>query len=86
MSTESLSNEDEVLFKESRTNFGWTLNVVKINNTLITTSLYDNSDKLVETKSFNLDESNELPLLKQYISLFDEDVEKNIKKMTSIKN
>ena len=77
---------ENVLFKDSYHKFGWVLNVVKNNEIVITTSLYNDFDKIVETKSFRTTQPEDLKALKEYIELFLDNPKKNLRKIQSIRS
>ena len=68
-------------FKDKRTKNGWVLNVVKVNDIHITSSLYDDNGSFVESKTFNINYENDMEILRKYIALFEENPEKNKKTM-----
>jgi len=68
-------------FKDKRTKNGWVLNLVKVNDIHITSSLYDDGGSFVESKTFNLNYENDMDILRKYIELFEENPEKNKKTM-----
>jgi len=59
-------------FKDKRTKNGWVLNLVKVNDIHITSSLYDDGGSFVESKTFNLNYENDMDILRKYIELFEE--------------
>ncbi len=72
-------------FEETKSKNGWLLKITKNNSVFITTALYDAGGSYRETKSFNLQHDNELIFFKKYIELFEEDPDKNIKTMLTMK-
>jgi hypothetical protein len=77
---------ETVLFKDSYHKMGWNLNVVKNNEIVITTSLYNEFGKIVETKSFRTTQSEDLKSLKEYIELFLDNPKKNLQKIQAIRS
>ena len=73
------------LFKDKKIKDGWTLNLVKQNEQLLSTSLYNASGKMVENKVFMTQDEDQIMKLKQYISLFEAGPEKSYKMMAKIK-
>lgn len=73
------------LFKDKKIKDGWVLNIIKQNDVLLSLSLYDPAGTIVENKMFETQKDEQILLLKEYISLFEENPEKNYKKMTNIK-
>lgn len=78
-------NSNETLFKEKRFKNGWVLNLVKMNEEILSTSLYDSFGKMIENKAFLTQNVNDIESFKEYLRLFEEDPEKNIRKMSKIK-
>ena len=74
----------EILFKDKRVKDGWVLNLVKQNEDILSTSLYDSSGKLLENKAFLTQNDAEVDKLREYVALFEEDPEKNYSKMSRI--
>ena len=72
------------LFKEKRVKNGWILNLIKPNDMLLSTSLYDESGMLIENKVFISQHTDEVDKLSRYIKLFEEDPQKNLKAMSRI--
>ena len=68
-------------FEETKSKNGWKLKITKHNSVFITTALYDARGIYCETKSFNLQNNNDLVFFKKYIELFEDDPAKNIKSM-----
>lgn len=73
------------LFKDKKIKDGWVLNIVKQNDILLSISLYNPAGTIVENKMFETQKDEQVLLLKEYISLFEENPEKNYKKMMNIK-
>ena len=73
------------LFKDKKIKDGWVLNIIKQNDVLLSLSLYNPAGTIVENKMFETQKDEQILLLKEYISLFEENPEKNYKKMTNIK-
>ena len=73
------------IFSETKSKNGWVLKINKNNNIFITTSLYDNSGALRESKSFSLKNDNDLIFFKKYIELFEENPDKNLRAMLAMK-
>jgi hypothetical protein len=73
------------LFKDKKIKDGWVLNIVKQNDILLSLSLYNPAGTIVENKMFETQKDEQVLLLKEYISLFEENPEKNYKKMMNIK-
>jgi len=73
------------LFKDKKIKEGWTLNLFKQNEQILSTSLYDSGGRMVENKAFLTQYDDEIALLREYIELFEESPEKNYKKMSRIK-
>lgn len=73
------------LFKDKKIKDGWTLNIVKQNDTILSTSLYDPSGRSVENKAFMTQKQEDVELLREYMTLFEGSPEKNYKKMAKIK-
>lgn len=73
------------IFSETKSKNGWVLKINKNNNIFITTSLYDNSGALRESKSFSLKNDNDLVFFKKYIELFEENPDKNLRAMLAMK-
>ena len=73
------------LFKDKKIKDGWVLNIVKQNDILLSISLYNPAGTIVENKMFETQKDEQVLLLKEYISLFEENPEKNHKKMMNIK-
>jgi len=74
------------LFKEKKIKDGWVLNLVKQNEAILSTSLYDPSGRVVENKVFLTQEDSDIQKFREYISLFEDNPEKNYRKMSKIKN
>ena len=74
------------LFKDKKIKDGWVLNMVKQNDIILSTSLYDSTGKAVENKVFLTQENEDIEKLRIYISLFEDSPSKNYKKMSKIKN
>lgn len=72
------------LFKDKKTKDGWVLNLVKQNEEILSTSVYDPSGKLMENKAFLTQDDSEVAKLREYVALFEEDPAKNFSKMTRI--
>ena len=72
------------LFKDKKVKDGWVLNFVKQNDKLLSTSLYNSAGRLVENKMFLTENPADVEKLKEYVALFEEDPEKNYKKMRKI--
>jgi len=83
--TENTENIEEPLFKEKLRNRGWTLNMVKNDTTMMTTSLYDDGGKFIETMAYNLKLENDLKIFRLYVSYFKEHPKNNLKKMLKLK-
>jgi hypothetical protein len=73
------------LFKDKKIKDGWVLNIIKQNDILLSLSLYNPAGTIVENKMFETQKDEQVLLLKEYISLFEENPEKNYKKMMNIK-
>ncbi len=73
------------LFRDKKIKDGWTLNIVKQNEQLLSTSLYNASGKMVENKMFMTQDEEQIKKLKQYVSLFEAGPDKSYKLMTKIK-
>ena len=73
------------LFKDKKIKDGWVLNIIKQNDILLSLSLYNPAGTIVENKMFETHKDEQVLLLKEYISLFEENPEKNYKKMMNIK-
>lgn len=73
------------LFKDKKIKDGWTLNLFKHNDKILSTSLYDASGRMVENKAFMTQEDAEILMLKEYVALFEDGPEKNYRLMTKIK-
>ena len=73
------------LFKDKKYKDGWTLNLFKQNEEILSTSLYDASGGMVENKAFMTQNDEEVLMLKQYIALFEAGPEKSYKQMSKIK-
>lgn len=73
------------LFKDKKIKDGWVLNIIKQNDILLSISLYNPAGTIVENKMFETQKDEQVLLLKEYISLFEENPEKNYKKMMNIK-
>ncbi len=73
------------LFKDKKLKDGWVLNIIKQNDILLSLSLYNPAGTIVENKMFETQKDEQVLLLKEYISLFEENPEKNYKKMMNIK-
>ena len=71
----------EAVFQDKKTNRGWVLNIVKNNDVMITTSLYDDGGAFIETRAFNLKMDNDIKILRRYIELFEDHPKKNLQKM-----
>ena len=71
----------EAVFQDKKTNRGWVLNIVKNNDVMITTSLYDDGGAFIETMAFNLKMDNDIKILRRYIELFEDHPKKNLQKM-----
>ena len=72
------------LFKDKKIKDGWVLNIIKQNDILLSLSLYNPAGTIVENKMFETQKDEQVLLLKEYISLFEENPEKNYKKMMNI--
>lgn len=72
------------LFKEKRIKDGWTLNIVKQNDDVLSTSLYDSVGKVVENKAFLTQKDEEIDKLREYVRLFEDGPEKNLRRMTNL--
>ncbi len=79
-----MAETEEVVFKDKKTNRGWVLNMVKMNEVLLTTSLYDDSGAFMETKAFNLNYESDLEIFRIYLSLFEDNPQKNLQKMLKL--
>jgi len=79
------NNTTEVVFKEKKYNEGWVLNIVKNNETVLTTSLYNDSGTFVELKAFNIKLENDLEMFRIYIKWFEDNPVKNLQKMLKLK-
>ena len=73
------------LFKDKKIKDGWVLNIIKQNDILLSLSLYNPAGTIVENKMFETQKDEQVLLLKEYNSLFEENPEKNYKKMMNIK-
>lgn len=73
------------LFTEKKVKNGWVLNLVKQNDELLSTSLYDASGKIVENKMFETQNIEQITKLNEYIALFESNPEKNYRQMMKIK-
>jgi hypothetical protein len=73
------------IFSETKSKNGWVLKINKNNNLFITTSLYDKSGLFRESKSYSLNNDNDLIFFKKYIELFEENPEKNLRAMLAMK-
>ena len=73
------------LFKDKKIKDGWVLNIIKQNDILLSLSLYNPAGTIVENKMFETQKDEQVLLLKEYISLFEENPEKYYKKMMNIK-
>lgn len=72
------------LFKDKKTKNGWVLNLVKQNDELLSTSLYNSEGVCLENKVFLTQQAKHVSMLKEYIAFFEEDPQKNYKKMSKI--
>jgi hypothetical protein len=72
------------LFKDKKVKDGWVLNLFKQNEEILSTSLYNQMGQMVENKAFLTQTVAGVEMLAEYIALFDEDPEKNYKKMMRI--
>lgn len=72
------------LFKDKKTKDGWVLNLIKQNEEILSTSLYDPSGRLVDNKAFLTQNEEDVSKLRDYVALFDEDPIKNNGKMCKI--
>jgi hypothetical protein len=79
------NNEKNLIFKDKKIKNGWVLNLIKQNEEILSTSLYDASGKLMENKAFLTQLDNDIVKLREYILLFEENPELNFDKMTRIK-
>jgi hypothetical protein len=71
-------------FEETKFRKGWELKILKINELMINLTLYDNSGKFVESKMFNIRNDNDIENMRKYIQYFEDDPEKNLKKMEKL--
>ncbi len=74
----------EILFKDKRIKDGWVLNLVKQNEDILSTSLYDASGKMLENKTFLTQKDEDIAKLKEYVTLFEENPEANYPRMSRI--
>lgn len=74
----------EILFKDKRVKDGWVLNLVKQNEDILSTSLYDSSGKMLENKTFLTQKDEDIEKLKEYVKLFEENPEENYLRMSRI--
>jgi|688.fasta_scaffold1600959_2 hypothetical protein len=74
------------LFTDKKVKDGWVLNLVKQNDELLSTSLYDPSGTVIENKVFLTQNDVDVLHLKEYITLFDDGPDKNIRAITKIKS
>lgn len=74
----------EILFKDKRVKDGWVLNLVKQNEDILSTSLYNSAGKMLESKTFLTQKEEDIQKLKEYVTLFEEDPELNYGKMSKI--
>ncbi len=72
------------LFKDKKIKEGWTLNLVKQNEQILSTSLYDASGRMIENKVFMTQKEDEIAMLREYITLFESGPEKSFKLMAKI--
>ena len=79
------NNEKNLIFKDKKIKNGWVLNLIKQNEEILSTSLYDASGKLMENKAFLTQLDNDIVKLRENILLFEENPELNFDKMTRIK-
>jgi hypothetical protein len=79
------NNEKNLIFKDKKIKNGWVLNLIKQNEEILSTSLYDASGKLMENKAFLTQLDSDIVKLREYILLFEENPELNFDKMTRIK-
>ena len=77
-------NRGEILFKDKRVKDGWVLNLVKQNEDILSTSLYNSAGKMLENKTFLTQKDEDIAKLKEYVALFEEDPELNYGKMSKI--
>jgi len=54
---------DKEVFKDKKTKNGWVLNLVKVNDVHITSSLYDDAGSFIESKTFDVRYENDLNIL-----------------------
>ncbi len=73
------------LFTDKKVKDGWVLNLIKQNNDLLSTSLYNSSGTVIENKMFEIQKSDQIDKLKEYIDLFESGPEQNYRKMIKIK-
>lgn len=73
------------LFKDKKTKDGWVLNLVKQNDEILSTSVYNSAGKLMENKAFMTQNDDEVNKLREYIMLFEDNPEKNYGRMSRIK-
>lgn len=74
------------LFKEKKVKDGWVLNLVKQNDAILSTSLYNPAGKLMENKVFLTQKDCDIEFFKEYLTLFEENPEKNYRKLSKIKS
>jgi hypothetical protein len=74
----------EILFKDKRVKDGWVLNMVKQNEDILSTSLYDASGKMLENKTFLTQVDDDIEKFREYVKLFEENPEQNYTKMSRI--
>jgi len=72
-------------FEGKKIKYGWVLNIYKMSEDIIATSLYNNFNQLMEIKAFELTNQNDLELFKKYVGLFEEHPENNYFEMSQIK-
>lgn len=74
------------LFKDKKIKDGWVLNLVKQNEMILSTSLYNPSGQVMENKVFLTQKDTDIENFREYLSLFEEGPEKTYRKMSKIKS
>lgn len=82
--TTDAPDEENILFKEKKVKDGWVLNMVKQNDVILSTSLYDSFGQGVDDKTFLVQNEDDVHRFKEYLELFDSGPEKNHQKMINL--
>lgn len=72
------------VFKDKKTNGGWTLNLFQNNTKMMTISLYDDSGSFVDSKAFNTQQESHVEVLRKYIAYFEAGPKKYLHKILNL--